>query len=226
MQKISLIFPSMGRYPPIFQFLEDLCQMPDVGEILFVNNDEERIRPQLTPTLLNNPKFKLLGNGTNIGCNGGWNLGASEAENEILGFCNDDLIWPIQALFRIQDYLSSEIPVIGMSAGDSVWKQHPLVDGKIDITKWETGEHTHGFGMLFFCLKEWWVPIPSSLFMYEGDAWVFDTTLIRNKPIYLLTNMMYKTPFAVTSSEIGSNELLMNEHRIYGEALDKWNKTR
>ena len=225
MQKISLIFPSMGRYPPIFQFLEDLCQMPEVGEILLINNDEERIRPQLTPTLLDNPKFKILGDGTNIGCNGGWNLGASVAENEILGFCNDDLIWPIQALYRIQEHLSSETPVIGMSAGDSVWRQHPLVDGKIDIAKWEPGEHTHGFGMLFFCFKEWWVPIPTDLFMYEGDAWVFDTTLIRNKPIYLLTNMMYKTPFAVTSSEFGSRELLMKEHRIYQERLAEWKTT-
>lgn len=216
----------MGRYSPIFKFLEDLCQMPEVGEILLINNDEERIRPQLTASLLNNPKFKLLGDGTNIGCNGGWNLGASVAENDILGFCNDDLIWPIQALFRIQDHLSLDKPLIGMSAGDPIHKQHPIIDGTIDVTEWIRGEHTHGFGMLFFTLKEWWIPIPSTLFMYEGDAWVFDTTLIRNKPIHLLTNMLYKTPFAVTSSEFGSQELLLKEHAIYQEELNSWNLTR
>lgn len=164
-------------------------------------------------------------NNVNLGCNQGWNFGAREAKNEFLCFANDDLIWPIQTLFRVQDHLSTDIPVIGMNAGDPIHHQHPITDGKIDVTKWEPGQHTHGFGMLFFTLKSWWVPIPKDLFMYEGDAWVFDTTLIRQKPIYLLTNMMYKTPFAVTSSEFGSQELLLNEHRIYQQRLAEWKQT-
>ena len=220
MNKFSYVVPTMGRYEPFWQFLEDLCHFDVIDEILVIDNDK-------TKTLRNNhPKVKWLGDGNNMGVNPAWNLGIAKARNECICVANDDIVFALQTFYRVQDALSDEKPLIGMSAGDPIWKQPPITDGTIQVTPWITGESTHGFGCLWFIKKSWFVPIPENLKIYYGDNWVADTTFIRGKNIHLLTNFPYCTPFAQTTKEVGGQEILMKEHRMYGEELRKWQTTR
>jgi hypothetical protein len=225
----SLVIPSMWKYPPFFQFLEDLLRLELVDDVILIDNNELH-RPSLSH-LFNNPKLRMpytsyTQPGTNIGCNAAWNLGVERAKNENVCVMNDDIIFDIRAFYRANFHLSEAKPLIGMSAGDPKHGQPPVTDGTIDLTQWKPGMHTHGFGCLFFVRKSWWIPIPDGLFNYFGDNWAFDTTLIRRKPVHLLTNFMYSTPFAQTMKDFPNNqEMLMKEHRIYYNALDEWKKT-
>lgn len=227
--QFSYCMPSMWRYPPILKFLEDLVLFDRIDEILIWNNDEVRrqaVIQEHPTTVFDHPKVRLLGTGDNIGCNQAWNGLVREARNEAICMNNDDNMWPIQTLFRVEDHLSKEKPLICMSAGDPVWHQPPLETGVCKVVKWNPGESTFGAGCLFFIRKDFWVPIPESLKIFYGDNFFWDTCLIRRKPVHLLIDFMYKTPFAQTTKEIPNlNQLMLHEHRMYGEELRKWQTT-
>lgn len=225
-KSFTVVIPTMWKYPPIHKFIEDLTKLDVVTQILVIDNDVQARWGLGGAKWRLSSKVDLIGDPNNrwalwqnIGCNAAWNLGVSQSQNENICIMNDDIIFDIRAFYRAADALSDEKPLLGMSAGDVIHGQPPIIDGAIDIMQWKPGMHTHGFGCLFFVRKSWWIPIPEKLWLYYGDNWVFDTTLKRNKPVHLLTNFMYNTPFAVTTSKVGSDELLRKEHAIYYEAL-------
>ena len=221
----SVVIPSMWRYKPFLTFLEDLCIFDIIDEIIIIDNDPIN-RPSSLKRDVNLLQSKfgdevgLLTRGENIFVNPAWNWGVEIARHDKICILNDDLIFDLRVFYHVERILSPENNVIGLHAGDPVHNQIPVTDGQINIIPW-TGQNTFGFGQLMFIHKSKWIPIPDQLKMYYGDNWIFDMQLRRQLPIHIITNMLFKTPCAVTSSEFGGSELLAKEDRLYKEIMNK-----
>ena len=89
MHKFSIVVPTMWRYEPFIKFLEDLCAFDQIEEILLINNDAKKLEERgwlRGRSVLHSNKIRMLGDGTNIGCNQGWNLGAKRSEKRVSVF--------------------------------------------------------------------------------------------------------------------------------------------
>lgn len=214
----SCIVPTMWRYAPFTKFLEDLVECPLVDDIIIINNDITRTPFRLD--VFDNPKIRTIVQDKNIFCNPAWNLGVSLAKNNKICIMNDDIVFDLR-VFRRARGVSETFPVWGMIAGDPIFKQPPVTDGNIDIRIWNKLDSTFGFGQLMFIYKPFWLPIPDDLKLYYGDDWIKETTVARKKEIMLISNMMFKTPCAVTSSEM-KGDLLDREFPIYNQAIVKF----
>lgn len=216
-QLFSIVVPTMWKYNPFIQFLTDLVLLPAVDEIIIINNDTGNTPKE---EILNHPKIRLVNTDCNIYVNPAWNLGVNLSKNKHICILNDDIVFDSRVFHRVQEFLSPDIGVIGISFGDPAHNQPKFETGSITIKPWE-GENTIGFGTLMFIHKDSWVEIPQSLKVYYGDNWVFDTALLSNKKNYLITDMLHFTPHAQTSSTMVEN-FFDTETEMYKIELDTW----
>jgi glycosyltransferase involved in cell wall biosynthesis len=193
----SIIVPTMWRVPVQFvAFVDALCQHARVGEVIIINNDNTQT-PDNLPT---SSKIKMLDYGRNIYVNPAWNVGVAESQFDKLCIVNDDVVFSLEILERLDSLLTPEAGVFGLCPGVADFAQPPVTTGTIDIVPW-TGQHTYGFGCLMFVHKKSWQSIPPGLDIYYGDNYIFDLQLARKKTNYLITNMIFKSQFAATTSD-------------------------
>lgn len=207
----SIIIPTMWRCPQItVWFLAELSACELVDEIIIIDNDSNK-RPKLLPT----NKVKIFDFNKNIFVNPAWNFGVSVSKNNLLCIVNDDIAFDLNVLKKLLPLITPNNGVIGLCPGEKDFNQPSITDGRIDILPW-TGQHTYGFGCLFFLHKDNWKTIPEGLDVYYGDNYIFDLQLARGKTNYLITNMKFKGHFAQTTSDPTiSNGFLEKETPIY-----------
>jgi FkbM family methyltransferase len=210
-EKYSVIVPTMWRINDQFlPFVRQLCQHPAVGEVIIINNDNTK-----TPEGLSDFKIKMFDFGKNIYVNPAWNYGVDVSRYDRLCIVNDDVVFDLAVFERLQYLLSESTGLYGLCPGVSDFNQPPVTDGMIDIIPW-TGQHTYGYGSLFFLHKKSWSAIPEGLDLYFGDNYIFDLQLAQRKTNYMITNMNFVTPFAVTTSDTSiSGGMLERERPIY-----------
>jgi glycosyltransferase involved in cell wall biosynthesis len=208
----SVIVPTMWRVPVQFvAFVDALCQHARVGEVIIINNDNTRT-PNNLPV---SSKIKMLDYGRNIYVNPAWNVGVAESRFDKLCIVNDDVVFSLEILERLDNLLTPEAGVFGLCPGVADFAQPPVTTGTIDIVPW-TGQHTYGFGCLMFVHKKSWQSIPPGLDIYYGDNYIFDLQLARNKTNYLITNMIFKSQFAATTSDTAiTGGFLERETAVY-----------
>jgi len=211
----SVVIPTMWRYLPFRQFLFDLMRFSLVDDIVIIDNDPARnlLKEVELPSTV-----RVLTKGHNIFCNPAWNWGVQEAKNDKICLLNDDMIFDLRVFNHVNRVLSVRNSLVGMSACDPVNGQTPVTTGEIELVQW-SGQNTFGFGQLVFVHRDMWLPIPEQLQLYYGDNWIFDTHRRRRQPIYLITNFLYKTPFAATISEVGGVEKLHAEGLAYTQLM-------
>jgi len=214
--KFSIITPTMWKYPPHIRFLEDLVDHDYVDEIILINNDQAALPKNCG--VLTHSKIKIYNFLENIGVNPAWNLGVNIASNKQICLLNDDMVFDLTLLKKVSKVLSADTGVIG------ICNENPPTTGCIDIHPW-VGQNTLGFGCLMFVHKDWWIDIPSQLKIYYGDNWIFDTCLIRNKPIYVITDLLYKTEWATTSRYTPSH-VIHDEGALYNIFIDEFRKNQ
>jgi hypothetical protein len=207
----SVIIPTMWKYKPFPDFLESIVNHHLVGEVVLFNNDTEN-----TPDhpVVRHSKIVQVRPKENTGVNYPWNLGAALALNHHLCILNDDLIFDLRVFEKVEKLLDDpETGMIGLHPGLDEFGQLPFRNGMIDIVEWKD-VHTFGFGCLMFTNKKNYLTIPEGLKYYYGDHWYFDmnTALLRKN--YLITNMLFYTPYATTASSL-SNEDLMSETELF-----------
>lgn len=209
--KYTVIIPTMWRCPQItVPFLAELSACDNVGEIIIIDNDSSK-QPSILPT----NKVTLYNFGKNIYVNPAWNFGVQEAKNDLICIVNDDIAFDLHAFEKLKNYLTPSHGIVGLSPGEKDFDQTPITDGNIDIVPWN-GQHTYGFGCLFFFHKSNWLPIPDGLDVYYGDNYIFDLQLAKGKTNYLITNMKFKGHFAQTTSDKTISEgFLDREFPIY-----------
>jgi hypothetical protein len=197
----------------MLNFLGDLVKFPLVDEIIIINNDSKN-----TPDdpILADEKIKMFDFGENIYVNPAWNFGVHTSKNDKVCILNDDMIFDIKLFFHLDDFPLEDTGVVGICPGHVEHNQPKFETGSIKIIPW-AGQHTLGFGCLFFIHKSWWMDIPADLKVYYGDNWVFDTCLWKGKTNFIITDLLHHTPYAQTTGSI-VNDFLNKETEIYSNA--------
>lgn len=212
---LSVVVPTMWKFKPFLDFVAEMVKVPEIGEIIIINNDVTN-----TPyhKVFNNPKVHLLNQLSNIYVNPAWNLGVEVSQYDKICIANDDVIVDLKLFSLIEKDLTEEIGLAGISPGRPEFDQAPITDGVINFTHW-TGQNTFGFGSLFFIHKKNWIRIPDELVVFYGDNWIFDTQIhIKQKPIFLIENCFFHSPWAQTTGSV-VNEWLGNEGSVYPQLL-------
>lgn len=208
--KYTVIIPTMWRCPQItIPFLAELAASPYVEEIIVIDNELEN-RPNYIPT----KKVTLWHFGKNIYVNPAWNFGVQQSKTDFLCIANDDIAFDVNVFEKLAPLLTPNNGVFGLCPGEKDFDQPPITSGSIDIIPW-TGQHTYGFGCLFFLNKQNWQDIPAGLDVYYGDNYIFDLQLAKGRTNYLITNMKFKGYFAQTTGTSISNGFLDRETPIY-----------
>lgn len=218
-EKYTIVVPTMWRVADQFvEFVNKLCAEERVGEVIIVNNDNTK-----TPQGLDNPKIRMYDFGRNIYVNPAWNLGVEESRYSRICIVNDDVVFDMAVFERLQDMLTADNGLFGLCPGIDVFDQPPVTDKSIDIVPW-TGQHTYGFGSLFFFHKAVWKTIPAGLDIYFGDNYAFDLQLAKGRKNYIIANMDFYSQFAATTSDQTiTNGFLERERPIYEQAKIEMN---
>jgi len=208
--KFSVVVPTMWRYEGFVPFLSKLLNCTNVEEVIVIDNDTNS-----RPTLPTNSKLRVFEFGTNIFVNPAWNFGIKESRCNKVLIVNDDIEFDTAVFDAVSEYVTPDNGLIGLCPGEPDFNQYQITDGNIKIIKWQ-GEHTYGFGCMFFVDKRNWVDIPSDLKIYYGDNFTFDLMIAANKPNYLITNMKFGGKFAQTTSDTSITEgVLQRESVVY-----------
>ena len=210
----------MWRFPPFQQFLADLLDCDQVGEVLLYDNDPSKTPEQLN---LGHSRLRYYNFGENKFVNPPWNWGVRGSINDQVLILNDDVLFDFKVFQRVKSLSDPNAGVVGICPGRPEFNQPEFTNGNIDLIPWRTGMHTFGFGCMMFVNKKWYRPIPAGLDIYYGDNWIFDTCLRSGQTNYMITNMFHYTPYATTTKDrqlVGSR--LDIESEIYRRELAKF----
>lgn len=118
---ISVIVPTMWRYKPFYQFLEDMLSSPYVGEVFIIDNNPDE-KPDLK--IFNHPNITMHTFGKNVYVNPAWNYAVPRAKYDRICLYGDDLIFDLKLFHRIYYHISPERGVYGISRGIKIQFKH------------------------------------------------------------------------------------------------------
>lgn len=231
---LSVVIPTMWRYRPFVSFLNNLCKLEVIDEIILINNDRDR-----TPwkELRITDKVVWQDPGQNIFVNPSWNKGIELALNSNVCIINDDVMVDFKLFLLMDEFMTHNkhnFGLAGIHPGDPNFNQILLTNGAIDLVAWREEWNSSsagmrfGLGTLFFVRRENWIPIPEEMKLYYGDDWSFETMRHIGKDNYLITNCLYYSPNAQTCvdimKEMDYNETITKEGAIYSEHIQNFYK--
>lgn len=211
---ISIIVPTMWRYKPFFQFLEDMLSSRYVGEIYIIDNSPSE-RPDIE--ILNHPNITIHTFGKNVYVNPAWNYAVPRAKYDKICLYGDDLIFDLKVFHRIYPHISPERGVYGICPGVIDTPQPPITTGEIGIIHSQNPYHYRehlGFGMLMFLHRKNWIPVIDGLDICWGDNFVYDTQYFMMNQNYFITNLLHHTPYASTTSTVPEAVSMMDAEGI------------
>jgi hypothetical protein len=215
-EPFTVVVPTMWKYPPFLDFIQDLVDFELVGEVIIHNNNVAE-----TPNhpVLNHSKVRHYAHPQNIFVNPVFNHGVRTAQHSRICLMNDDVIFDLRIFYRVHDILTENTGIVGICPGLSEFKQIPFECGATKIVPW-TGQHTFGFGCLMFVHREAYIPIPDTFHLYYGDNWIFDTALRSGRTNYLITDAFYYTPYATTCRNLPNiDQNLAAERAAFDHAM-------
>ena len=221
---ITVVIPTMWKYKPFYNFLQDLHDCDVIGQIIIIDNDpENNPNLDLSKHLFQN-KVQQYTYGKNIYVNPAWNFGVKNAKYNNICLLNDDVIVDLKLFYRMDKFLSPEIGLCGICPSNvKDFGQIPITTGEIDLVRCTTpyNYRTHfGLGTLMFFHKDVYVPIIEGLDLYWGDNFIYDTLFFKLNQNYHITNTFYYTPYAATTSTIeNSSEILNRESIVYNREM-------
>jgi hypothetical protein len=207
---ISLIVPTMWRYSPFIEYLDQLINIDVIGEIIIINNDVNK-----TPDL-KHPKLNIINNKENIYVCPSWNLGAQLAKYDKLGFLSDDAIIDTNVFAKVDEFLTKDIGMIGILAKYNEYApiyEKFYTDGSINFVNSQEPDDEKrppatGIGNLFFLNKKDWKDIPEEIKIFHGEVLQWNR-IQAYKSNYIITNCRIETPWHVTWKSI--SEEIPNE---------------
>jgi len=185
---ISVVVPTMWKFVPFLNFLQDMVACDLISQIIVINNDN-----QATPEhkILAHAKITLLDYGQNLYVNPSWNLGVYHCKNDIICIANDDLLFDLRVLSKI---IKEFLPTHGSVGIQSLGNNTGIMDFFPAL-----GHDLFGFGQLMFIPKNKWIDIPPELNIWYGDNFIFDLMVKNNYINYIIKNLLFYTPHAQTS---------------------------
>ncbi len=210
---ITVVVPTMWRFDPFLEFVKYILKLDIVSEFIIINNDNTRTPDN--PILLD-PKIKLVDFGQNIFINPAWNHGVEISTNDIVCILNDDIIFDVRLFYKVADFITPEMGIMGKSSGEVRLGQVPLTTGEINFAPIvDKNQNCFGFGELMFIHKKNWQTIPSELKIGLGEVFVFEKLLSLGYQNYLITNLFQYHAGSMTLRETprAEAELLLAKER-------------
>ena len=219
-KKFSVVVPTMWKYAPFKDFLNELLECDHVGEVIIIDNE-----PQNTPDLnVHSAKLRYKTFGENIYVNPAWNWGVENALFDNVCILNDDMKFDLSVLPAVSSVLENPATgVCGIIPGIAGYNQCPITDGNFQVIPWQQDMHTFGYGCLMFVNKNNWTPVPEELKIYYGDYFIFDKHLSVGRTNYCIVNLKHETPYAQTCTTLynidatGMATLQQHEGQIYDQ---------
>jgi len=163
----SVIIPTMW-YANVY--LEELLSKLDacdyIGEIIIIDNNKY----ELEKTNLTYKKIQVVSMPQNIYVNEAWNLGVSIAKYDNICITNDDLVWDVNCIEYVFNYIKEYVIGMAISNYDKNQSFDKFQFNNIYKREW-------GWGCCLFINKKNWINIPSDLKIACGDDWI----LMNNK---------------------------------------------
>ena len=208
----SIIIPTMWRSNLTMKLLSELQESHLVNEIVLIDND-----PTKTPDLSGLTKIKYLTKGHNIYVNPAWNWGVAQASNELIGICNDDLTFNVNATLDLVSKNQHKLGCFGMHKLNFKEDADAFSFIKTDENQRPTGE---GFGCLMFLKKSNWIEIPNNLKIWFGDDWIIKT----NQPVHILRfkEMLGNEGYAITSSDTKFSKQVQEDINTWIRIFGSW----
>lgn len=170
----SIVIPTLFYSDRIFKTLMELSRLDVVGEIILIDNTNNKIPFKLE-------KLVHVLEGENIFVNQAWNKGVTLSNFNKICLLNDDIWFDWSFLQIIDDVILPDLGFIGMhpdnfqarAINEMFFKstytlEKPLPDGKT-----KNGYRPLNWGTCIFFDKRNWDPIPSNLRIWAGDDWLF-----------------------------------------------------
>lgn len=169
----------MFKSDTIWRTLMDLSRIAVVGEIILIDNSDNKIPYKLD-------KLVHVINGENTFVNPAWNKGVSLSKFENICLLNDDIYFNWNKLVDIEKMLDDDTGFIGMHPWNFTEDYHE--DDIVGIHKTTPFPDPRGFrafrpekwGSGIFFRKDNWDPIPDVLKVWAGDDWLFYRSKKRN----------------------------------------------
>lgn len=162
--EVTIVVPTMWRSQLTPALIEAWKEVPNAEILVIDNAPEHRPRPF--------SGLQILPQAENIGVNRAWNLGVQKAQGEFVVLCNDDILFEAQRWWLIMKRAISRLEhaIIGM---------HPL---GLNRTEEQLGEDAGdcksgdciglGWGSLLAFRRADYPPVPESMRIWFGDAWL------------------------------------------------------
>ena len=186
MQTISVVIPTLWRYQPFAEFVNEVAQVGCVDRIVIVDNNRAS-----RPDICWNHKIHFLDFGQNIFVNPAWNAGTYNCTGDIVCYLNDDVLFDLTLLDIVAAQMSPDHGLWGYFSSSASHSVH-------------IEQHHHqvptGFGQLFFLHKRNFVDIPFDLLVHCGDYFLFDVVKKKYNSNCLIKGLMFYTPSSVSST--------------------------
>lgn len=165
---ITVIIPTLWKINRLYETLSELENCESVDQIILIDNTG-------IEKIISNKKLTYVLEKENTYVNPAWNKGITLSRNDNICILNDDIWFDWTKLKEIEEIISPDIGLIGMSP-----KNYNLhVDENLTFVKinpdWKTskGHRPMGYGCCLFIHKNNWIPIPDEMKVWAGDDYIF-----------------------------------------------------
>jgi hypothetical protein len=211
---ISIIIPTMFKCDLLFESLKRFERnLANDDELILIDNTNSSHD-------FNSGNIRHLKYTTNNFVAKSWNIGVSEAKNDVLIIANDDVVFDYACYkSNIVEFFTNKpnAGLIGANLSNLSRPSHTNanlsnlsrpgttnvnisnlsshghtnVNKSTDVLEFgETPKRTKGFGMLMAIHKQNYVEIPEVLRVYCGDDYLFDKQLVNNRTNYVCSVKM------------------------------------
>lgn len=210
--KLSIVIPTMWKFEPFYEFLQYMCLVDTVGEVILIDNNETD-----RPNIEFHPKVKIHNFNKNIYVNPAWNYGISVAENDNICVLNDDVLVDLKLFYKIKEVLKpGRLVVVAANYNKEVTvtgQQHVVARNTVDPVHW---------GCCWFIHRSDWVEVPAGMDIYHGDHWIEKMMEMRGKEIVAITDIFFHTPMSATQKFVADEVWYHRESLLYGHLLQNY----
>ena len=229
---ITVVIPTMWKANKwLIKSLENYEYVPEIKEILLIDNDKERFNNltndehstelefiTLRRLIENSRKITRIVNDKNIFVNPAWNLGVRRARYAKICISNDDIVVDQTVFPLINNILTPSSGPFGLITGEKHFNHPESTDLSISISPWNPQISCHGFGQFYFVHASTWKEIPENMLVYFGDDYVIHTNLFEKRNVNLIHNIYFDSPFAHTVKHLsGREQIFQADEKGYQE---------
>lgn len=171
----TVIMPTMFIPNNVSELVEKYTAHPLVSQFILIDNCEDDI----IRNIQGSDKLVYVKEGTNTYVNPAWNKGYTLSNQDKLVFVNDDLDTDLRLLELMQDEVTEDRGIIGLSES-CINAPHPT-----ELRVVPTEVMGLGYACLFFIHRKSYKPIPDCFKIWYGDNFLFKHT---GKQPYVIEN--------------------------------------